>query len=161
MQPDQNVFEYTVILKNARTLERPDQANTSDFVRLEAVQQGSAIADFTIRGPQEPGEDVECRGLAGPVRANEADDFAVAYRQIQIGNGDESAKIHRYVLDRKNDLPRCNAGRHYFPAPGLELPAKITPASLPLDCVQFANQRSTAGTMPWGRTKTIKIIKPP
>ena len=161
VQSDQHVFEYTVVLKNARALERPDQAKTGDLVRLEAVQQGAAIAYLAIRGLQESGEDIECGGLAGTVRADETDDFAVANRQIQIGNGDEPAEMHRDVLDRENDLLRCGAGRHYFPSPGLEPSAKITPVALRLDCVQFAIQRSTAGTIPWGRTKTIKIIKPP
>jgi hypothetical protein len=70
-------------------------------VRLEAVQQGSAIADFSSRGLQESGEDIECRGLAGAIRADEADDLAVANREIQIGNGDEAAECTARRLSRR------------------------------------------------------------
>src|SRR6266478_1627237 len=50
VQSDQHIFEYRVVLKYARALERPDQAEACDFVRLEAVQQCLAIANFAGRG---------------------------------------------------------------------------------------------------------------
>src|SRR5262249_23523321 len=84
VQSDQHVFEYGVVLKYARALERPDQAKACDFVWLEAVQQRVAVANFASRGLEKSGENVECGGLAGTVRANEADDFSVANREIEI-----------------------------------------------------------------------------
>src|SRR5262249_53169147 len=50
VQSDQHVFEYGVVRKYARALERPDQPKACDFVWLEAVQQGVAVANFASRG---------------------------------------------------------------------------------------------------------------
>src|SRR5262245_39976729 len=160
VQPDQHILEHAVVLKDACTLERSDQAEAGDFVRFEAVQQGSAIADLASRGLEESGEDVESGGLAGAIRADQADDLAVANREVQIGNGDEPAEMHRHVRDREDVLARSRLERRHCPSPGLELPAQMTPTGRPLN-VQFLSHRSTAGTIPWGRTKTIRIIKPP
>src|SRR5262249_21215636 len=161
VQSDQHVFEYSVALKYARALERPDQAKACDFVWLEAVQQGVAVANFASRGFEKSREDVECGGLAGTVRSNEADDFSVANREIEIGKGDEPAEMHRDMLDRKDHVLRCNARRHHGPARDSESPAAIARAGLRADEAQFVMERSSAGTIPCGRTKTIAIIKPP
>src|SRR5262249_61370366 len=55
VQSDQHVFEYGVVLKYARALERPDQAKACDFVWLEAVQQRVAVANFASRGLEKSG----------------------------------------------------------------------------------------------------------
>src|SRR5262249_6965384 len=157
----QHVFEYGVVLKYARALERPDQAKACDFVWLEAIQQRVAVANFASRGLEKSGENVECGGLAGAVRANEADDFSVANREIEIGKGDEPAEMHRDMLDRKDHVLRCNACRHHCPPRDSELPAAIALAGLREDPAQFAMERSSAGTIPCGRTQTIAIITPP
>src|SRR5262249_20512929 len=161
VQSDQHVFEYGVVLEYARALERPDQAKTCDFVWPEAVQQRVAVANFASRGLEKTGEHVECGGLARAVRANEADDFSLANRESEIGKGDEPAEMHRDMLDRKDHVLRCNARRHHCPPRDSELPAAIAPAGLRVDPAQFAMERSSAGTIPCGRTKTIAIIKPP
>src|SRR5262249_23617343 len=75
VQADQHVFVHAVVLKYARALERPDEAKTGDLVRLEAVQQCSAIADLAARWLEESGEDVECGRLARAVGTDEAHDF--------------------------------------------------------------------------------------
>src|SRR6266436_2946615 len=161
VQSDQHIFEYRVVRKYARALERPDQAKACNFVRLEAVQQCLAITNFAGRGFEKSRENVECGGLTGTVRSDQGDDFSVANREIEIGKGDEAAEMHRHVLDRKDHFGRCNACRHHCPSRDLELPPAIAPAGWRADPVQFANQRSSAGTIPCGRTKTIAIIKPP
>ena len=64
MQSDQHVFENAVALKNAGALECSDQAKAGDLMRLEAIQQCSAIADLAMRRLEKPGEDVESGCLA-------------------------------------------------------------------------------------------------
>ena len=160
MQADQHVFEHAFALEYARALEGPHQAQIGDFVRLAAVQQRATIANPAVRGLQISREDIERGGLAGTVRSDKAHDLAVADREIQIGKRNESAEMHRDVLDREDDVPGCTATRRHFPSPGSVLPAGI-PMGLRLACVQFAIHRSTAGTIPCGRTNTITIIRAP
>src|SRR5262249_310249 len=127
----------------------------------EAVQQRVAVANFASRGLEKTGEHVECGGLAGAVRANEADDFSIANREIEIGKGDEPAEMHRDMLDRKDHVLRCNGPGLHCPPRASELPAAIALVGLRVDLAQFAMERSSAGTIPCGRTNTIAIIKPP
>src|SRR5262249_58336815 len=51
VQSDQHVFEYGVVRKYARALERPDQAEACDLVWLDAVQQGLAVGHFASPWP--------------------------------------------------------------------------------------------------------------
>src|SRR5262249_59588902 len=137
------------------------QARACDLGRLEAVQQCLAIANFASRGFEKSRENIECGGLTGTVRPDQAHDLSVADPEIEIGKGDEAAEMHRHVLDRKGHFGQCNACRHHCPSRDLELPPTIALAGLRMEAVQLANQRSSAGTIPCGRTKTIAIIKPP
>src|SRR5262249_15238958 len=132
-----------------------------EIAGLEAAQQCIAVANFAIRGLEKSRENIECGGLTGAVRSDEADDFSVANREIEIGQSDEPAEIDRDVLDRKDHVLRCTARRHHGPPRDWELSAAIARAGLRVDEAQFAIQRSSAGTIPCGRTKTITIIKPP
>src|SRR5262249_36777908 len=76
-------------------------------------------------------------------------------------DGDQAAEMHRDVFDRKDDFPGHGARAHRFASPGSELPAQMSPASAPLDCVRLAIQPCTVGTMPRGRTNTTRIVRPP
>src|SRR5262249_2701585 len=157
VQSDQHVVEYAVVLEHAGALERPDQAKPGDLVRLEAVQQGAAIAHLAAAGLEEPGDDVECGSLARGVRADQPDDLALRHREVEVGKGDEAAEPHRDVLDREDD--RRGGCRRHAPSPALEVVARA--ARVDPRHVRRLAQRWIAGTIPSGSTNTIAIIRAP
>src|SRR5262249_60553011 len=113
------------------------------------------------RGFEKSRENIECGGLAGTVRSDQADDLSVADREIEIGKSDEAAEMHRHVLDRKDHFCRCIACRHHCPSRDLELPPTIALMGLRVDEAQPASQRSSTGTIPCARQTLIAVINPP
>jgi len=130
-------------------------------VRLEPVQQPVAIANLARGGLEKSGEDVEGGRFAGAVRADEADDLSLENFEIEIGQGDEPAEMHRDLRDRQDHFPRNTASWHHWPSPGFALSVKGAIAPLRSGVLQFAIERCSAGTIPCGSRKTITIIKAP
>src|SRR5262245_6351870 len=161
VQADQHIFEYGVAYKDARALKRAYQAEGRDVMRLEPVQQRIAIANLARGGLEKSGKDIEGSRFTGTVRTNEGDDLSVENLEIEIRQGDEPAKMHRDMRDRKSHLPRSSASRHHRPSPGFAASAEGTTARLRAGVVQFTIARCSAGTIPCGNMKTITIIKAP
>ena len=101
MQPDQQIVVNGVVRKHAGALERADQAEIGDLVRLQSVERRAAIADGAVGRIQKAGNDVECRGLAGAVGPDQADDLALADRKIHVRERDEAPEVHGHLLDLK------------------------------------------------------------
>ncbi|MNT45534.1 hypothetical protein D3C72_1821250 [compost metagenome] len=56
---------------------------------------------LALGGTQEACYHIECSGLARSVRPDQADDLPPAHTKAHVGNGDQSAKVDRDVLDRQ------------------------------------------------------------
>ena len=108
MQADQDVLENRVVRKHAGALERPNQAERRDLVRLESGERPLPDSGRSpSRRPLKAGDDVERRRLAGAVRADQPDGLALRDREVQVGDGDEPAEA--VTLDRAR---RSNSGVH-------------------------------------------------
>ena len=89
-------------------------------MRPKTIQQRAAKANLAMGGMQKTGENVECGGIPGPVGADEADDLAIADREVQVGKSHEAAEIHGEALDRENDLARWFRSGIYWAVPRCE-----------------------------------------
>src|SRR5690242_18661160 len=125
-------------------------------MRLEVAQGRPTIADLSFRWPQESRDDVEGRRLACTVRANQADNFALIDDEIHVRDRNKAAEVNGNMLDRQRWLLLCRLRVHYrascilASAVGATFGSSFTP-----------NHFSIAGTMPCGRTNTIRIMNRP
>jgi hypothetical protein len=156
VQPDQHILEDGVVLKHAGALEGAHEAQARHFMRLEAVEGNAFKAHLSPRWAQEAGDHVEGRGLTGAVRADEPEHLAFVDIECHVGDGDEAAEMNGHMLDGENRL--APGGAHAR----LPLAVSAVPsASGGMFGVAGAIRRSTAGTMPCGSTKTMKIMNRP
>ena len=101
-RPIMHVLEHADALEHAGALEGARQAQRGDLVRLQIVQRGAAIAHLALGRPQKAGDDVEGGGLAGAVRADQADDLALVDDEIHVGDRNQAAEMNRDMLDRQH-----------------------------------------------------------
>ena len=81
MRPDEDVFQYLHVLKQADILERPRNAFLDDCLRLFAVDPFAFEIDFPRRREINAGQDVENGRFTGAVRADQADNLV--FRDVQ------------------------------------------------------------------------------
>ena len=74
-----------------------------DPVRRRAQQALAVEGDLALVRLVQPGDQVEERRLARAVRADQADDLALAGVKRDVVDGDDPAEPPRHVLNREQD----------------------------------------------------------
>src|SRR6185436_14797883 len=86
---DHDVFERGKVHEQADVLERAADAGGRDLVRLQAGETALVELEVAAVGRVDAGENIEQRGLAGAVRADQAVDLALA-----DGEGHVAQRLH-------------------------------------------------------------------
>src|SRR5947207_12592512 len=104
MRADQNVLHHAEIAEDAAKLKRTREAIGRDLLRRIAGDGLAVETDLAGIGPVEPGDQIEQRGLAGTVRAYDADQIAFGEVEIDAVDSGQSAEAPRQSAERKQ---RC------------------------------------------------------
>ena len=94
-----HVVENAKAAEEPDVLERPRDAPRRDDVGFQPRDGSTAERDGAFGGCIDPRDDVKHRRLARAVRADEADQLALAHAQVHAGNGREAAEAHRAALE--------------------------------------------------------------
>ena len=141
-----DVFERRHRRQDAHQLERPRHALTRDGVRRPAGNASACEADRAGRRLQRAGDQVEHGRLARAVRSDQADQFALAYVEGNIVDGDKPAKRLARAFDGQDGIVAHRARSSLpdiFPA---TISSALTMRSLPLSL----RMSSTKPTTPRG-----------
>ena len=111
LQRDPDIFQRGQMRKHRRNLERAHQAKTRHIGRRQRRDILSLVEDLARRGLQELGQEIEARGLAGPVRTDQRMNAATADPEIDIANGKEPREFLGQSVGFENEL----IGQSNFP----------------------------------------------
>src|SRR5439155_20564621 len=92
MKRDPHVVKDRQGRKEPDILEGSRDALLGDLIRLSSHNGASSKTDLAFGGPIHAGDEVEDGGLAGAIRPDETDQFALAHLQVQRGNRGETAE---------------------------------------------------------------------
>ena len=90
--------------ERAHDLEGAADAGLAELVRLAAGHVAAVEQNFAGAGPQESVEQVEQRGLAGAVGADDAEDLVSPQLEADILHGLQSAEGARQVAHFEDDI---------------------------------------------------------
>ena len=93
LQADAHVFEHRQMREHRRDLERADDAAARDLRRLFARDVDAVEVDAAARGLEKLREQVEARGLARAVGADQRMDAAALHFQAHVVDGDETLEL--------------------------------------------------------------------
>ena len=163
VQADEYVLEDRIAGENAGFLEGAHHAQIGDLVGTSAVQGLAPVEDLPGRGPEEPGDHVKGRGLAGAVGSNQPHHLALADLEAHAGERDQSAEAGLDALDRQGGIGAGGFGGHACrasapPAPGVAGSTAPGPGPGPN---RLRHQALSAGTMPSGKKNTMTIMSTP
>jgi hypothetical protein len=100
--PDQQVLQHGGVLEQLDVLEGACNAQRCNFVWRLAGQRNHAlraqVSDLALGGGVDAADEVEHRGLACAVGADQGEDFALAHIEAHIVDGQHAAKAHGKVL---------------------------------------------------------------
>ena len=99
---ERHVFDERELAKRSRDLKRAGNALPADGVRSQAGDLGALETDRSVRGAQRAGNQVERRGLARPVRADEADNLPLTRLEGDLVDGEEPSETLGQPLDREH-----------------------------------------------------------
>ena len=85
-------------------LERAHQAKPGDIGRRHRRDVLSLVEDLACRRLQKLGQEVEARGLAGPVRADQCMNAAAPHLERDIADGKEPRKFLGQSVGFENEL---------------------------------------------------------
>src|SRR5229473_2866325 len=98
---DADVLAHAEVGEGARDLEGAGEAEAPDAMRPEAVQHGPGERDRAAARPERAGDDVEERGLARAIRADETEDLALSEIEAHVAHRVERAELARRLSDRE------------------------------------------------------------
>ena len=87
IEVDEHVLLDGELLEQADVLEGSGDAGTHDLIGLFAVHPGSVQPELAFGGLVHAGQQVEHRGLAGAVGADQANEFALVDGHVEVGHG--------------------------------------------------------------------------
>ena len=87
IEGDEHVLLDGELLEQADVLEGSGDAGTHDLIGLLAVHPGSVQPELAFGGRVHAGQQVEHRGLAGTVGADQTDEFAFVDGHVEVGYG--------------------------------------------------------------------------
>ena len=99
---DENVVDHGFVLEHRQILERARDAEPRQPVGRKARDLPVLERDPACGRLEDPGDQVEHRGLAGAVRADQAEDLAAVDRKAHVGDGAQAAEPFRDALDAQD-----------------------------------------------------------
>src|SRR5262249_48586687 len=96
---DDDVLQHGQAGKRLDELEGASDAGPADLVGAPAIDAPAGQADFSGVWPIHAGDQIETRGLAGAVRADEPDDFSCRHLEAYLLHGLETAEALRQAFD--------------------------------------------------------------
>ncbi len=123
LQRDPDVLQRRQMRKHRRNLERAHQPETRHIGRRQRGDILALVQDLPGRRPQELGQEIEARRLAGPVRPDQRMNTATANPQIDTANGKEPREFLGQSVGFENEL----IGQSNFPPSALapDLPSCV------------------------------------
>src|SRR3546814_12132012 len=110
MVPDVGGVGRAQLLERLDDLEGATDAGMADAVGPEPVDAAAGEADAAFIGAKDAGDHVEAGGLAGPVRADQADDAALGPRKPGPGPGTKATAPFRDAVDHSTEERRVGKG---------------------------------------------------
>jgi hypothetical protein len=104
LQRGAHVLQDRHVREHGRDLERADDAAARDLGRRFAGDVHAVVRDRSLGGMQELGQQVEERGLAGPVRPDQCMDVAAAHLQIDVVHRDEALELPGQAFRLEDEL---------------------------------------------------------
>ncbi len=104
LQGRTHVFQHSHMRKHCRNLERPHDTPARSLRRLLRRDVGAIERDGAATGVQELGQQIEERGLAGTVGANQGVDVAALDLQVHLVDGNESLEFLGQLASFKNNF---------------------------------------------------------
>src|SRR5688572_14172832 len=92
VRPHHHVLQHRHAAERPVVLEGAHDAQARDAVRRQAEDRLAGKADLALVGVVGAGDDVEGGGLAGAVRADHAEDLALAQVEVETGHGGQPAE---------------------------------------------------------------------
>ena len=106
MAADHDVLEHGHVAKQRQILKRAADADLGDPVR-RLVEDGLALKlNVAMVRRVEPAEAIEQGGLAGAVRADQAQEHALGHVERHVVERDDAAETHADILDRQQRRSR-------------------------------------------------------
>src|SRR5207249_10895184 len=133
-----------------------DQTEISDLMRLQSIERRSTIAHGAMGWIQKAGNDVERRGLTGAIGPDQADDLALADREIHVRERNKPPEVHGDLFH-----PQCRRWSCHHACSSASRSEKATGATVSIRFLGFANRCASDGTMPRGNTNRMTISTPP
>ena len=99
VEPQGYVLEHRHLGKQADILESPADAQVAKPVRGDADDGLPVEKDLSAGGRHRPGDQVQQRGLAGSVGADEAKELAPGQGQVDVVHRPDPAELDRYALE--------------------------------------------------------------
>ena len=101
-----HVVDHAHVEEEPQRLERARYAALRDRVRRQPTRLVAVEQDLAGFGPVDPGDQVEQRRLAGPVRPDHADDLVLVDDEVEVVDHDEAAERHRQATELEQPLRR-------------------------------------------------------
>ena len=111
LQRDPDIFQRRQMRKYRRDLERTHQPEARHIGRRHRGDVLPLVQDLSGGRTEELGLEVEARGLAGPVRADQRVDAATANPQVDIAHGEKARELLGQSMGFENEL----IGQSNFP----------------------------------------------
>src|SRR6266850_6017187 len=101
MRANQDILHYAEVAEHATKLERTRDTMARQFLGRKAGDRLPIETDLAAVRPVEPGNEIEQRGLAGAVRAYDADQFAFGEVEIDVVDRRKPAEAPCQSTQRK------------------------------------------------------------
>src|SRR5439155_21494006 len=107
VERDEEVVEGAELLEQLEILEGARDLEPCPLVRFEVPEVAALVADVALVAREDAGDAVEHGGLAGAVRADQAEDLALEEVEGDVGQCLDAAEPQRDVLDlqQRRDQP--------------------------------------------------------
>src|SRR5207237_7863175 len=132
LQREAHVLEHREVREHRRDLERAHEPHARDRRRVRAGDLATPVEDLAARRAEEMREQVEARGLAGAVRADQGMDAAAPDLERDVLDGDEALEFFRERACFENDV----VGHQSFG--GGRFPMKASMPWRPSSCAKLA-----------------------
>src|SRR6266480_2318746 len=169
VHPDEHVLERRHLWEEADVLERAADTELRDRVWRLVGDVDAVEDDHARRRAVEAGEHVEEGRLAGPVRADQADDRALRDREVEVVDGEQAAELLADVVGDEQSARDLAHPRGILPdSPRSPAPGSSAPrisyrgsSSDPRVPSSISRLRRRSGIRPTGRKSIISTMITP
>src|SRR5258708_23811018 len=104
LERDAHVFQHGEMGEYGRNLKRAHEAEPRHIGRRQGRDVFALVDDAAVRGLEKLGEQIEARGLAGAVRADQGMYGAARDLQVDAAYGHEPGEVFGEILGLEDDL---------------------------------------------------------